>query len=66
MNYWRGQPITNLSPSDVMRAANEAINELVGMQESRRRRESFDSLVLSFALGACFSAAAMYVGVILH
>jgi hypothetical protein len=66
MNYWRGQPINSLPHSEMERAANEAINELMGLRAIHERRENHTMLVLSFFVGASFSAAAMLVGVLLH
>jgi hypothetical protein len=66
MNYWRGRPINTLPPSEVERAANEAINELVGLRELHSKRENYEMLVLSFVFGAAFSGLAMIVGMLLH
>jgi hypothetical protein len=66
MNYWHGQPINTLPPADVQRAANEAINELMGLRELHNRREGYEMLVLSFLFGVGFAAIAMLVGVLLH
>jgi hypothetical protein len=66
MNYWRGQPLDSLPHSEMERAANEAIDELMGLRAIHERRENYDMLVLSFVGGASFSAAAMLLGVLLH
>jgi hypothetical protein len=66
MNYWRGRPINSLAHADVQCAANEAIAELVGLRELHKKRENHDMLILSFVIGASFSAAAIILGVMLH
>jgi hypothetical protein len=66
MVYWRGQPLERLQRSEMERAATEAINELMGLRASDNRRQSFDSIILSFLFGATFSAAAVIVGLLFN
>jgi hypothetical protein len=66
MIQWNGQTLESLSRSDVECAAAEAISEALALRERDQRRQSCDGLVLSFALGASFTAAAAIVGVLLH
>jgi hypothetical protein len=66
MVYWRGQPLDCLPRTDLERAANDAIEELMGLRDNHERRESHDSVILGFMLGAAFSAVAVLVGVMLH
>jgi hypothetical protein len=66
MVYWRGQPLDCLPRTDLERAANDAIEELMGLRENHERRESHDSVILGFMLGAAFSAVAVLVGIMLH
>ena len=66
MVYWRGQPLDSLPRTDLERAANDAIEELMGLRDSHQRRESHDSVILGFMLGAAFSAAAVLFGILLH
>ena len=66
MVYWRGQPLDTLPRSELERAANEAIDELMGLRDSHTRRENYDSLIVSFLSGAVFCAVAMLVGILLH
>jgi hypothetical protein len=66
MVYWRGQPIDSLPRTDLERAANDAIEELMGLRDNEKQRESHDSAILSFMLGATFTAVAALVGVLLH
>ena len=66
MVYWRGQTLDNLPRTELEHAANEAIEELVGLRDQHLRRESYDVVILSFVLGAAFSAVAMLVGIVLH
>lgn len=66
MNYWHGQPIDTLPHSQMQRAANEAINELMGLRELHSRRENYEMLVFSFVFGAAFSGLAVIVGMLLH
>lgn len=66
MVYWRGQPLDNLPRTELERAANEAIAELMGMRDDHTRRESYDSIIVSFLFGAMFCAAAVLVGFLLH
>ena len=66
MVYWRGQPLDCLPRTDLERAANDAIEELMGLRDNHKQRESHDSVILGFILGAAFSAAAVLFGVLLH
>jgi hypothetical protein len=66
MVYWRGQPLDCLPRTDLERAANDAIEELMGLRGNHERRESHDSVILGFMLGAAFSAVAVLVGILLH
>ena len=66
MVYWRGQPLDCLPRTDLERAANDAIEELMGLRGNHERRENHDSVILGFMLGAAFSAVAVLVGVMLH
>ncbi|MDP1701113.1 MAG: hypothetical protein Q8L53_09205 [Aestuariivirga sp.] len=66
MVYWRGQTLDSLPRTDLERAANDAIEELMGLRDNHQRRESHDSVILGFMLGAAFSAVAVLVGVLLH
>ena len=66
MVYWRGQPLDCLPRTDLERAANDAIEELIGLRGNHERRENHDSVILGFMLGAAFSAVAVLVGVMLH
>jgi hypothetical protein len=66
MVYWRGQPLDCLPRTDLERAANDAIEELMGLRNNHERRESHDSVILGFMLGAAFSAVAVLVGIMLH
>lgn len=66
MVYWRGQPLESLPRTDLECAANEAIAELMGLRDNHARRESYDSIILSFLFGAVFCAVAMLVGILLH
>lgn len=66
MIRWNGQPLENLSRSDVENAATEAIDELIGLRELNERRQSYDRTVLSFLLGASCAAAAVIVGMLFH
>ncbi len=66
MVYWRGQPLDCLPRTDLERAANDAIEELMGLRGNHQRRESHDSVILGFMLGAAFSAAAVLFGIMLH
>lgn len=66
MVYWRGRPIESLPRSDLEVAANDAIVELMGLRNNDMRRESYDSMVLSFLSGAIFCAVAVVAGILLH
>ena len=66
MVYWHGQPLDSLPRTDLERAANDAIEELMGLRDNQERRESHDSVILGFMLGAAFSAVAVLVGIMLH
>ena len=66
MVYWRGQPLDCLPRTDLERAANDAIEELVGLRDNHQRRESHDNVLLGFILGAAFSAVAVLFGIMLH
>lgn len=66
MVYWRGQPLDSLPRTDLERAANDAIEELMGLRDNHKQRENHDSVILGFILGAAFSAIAVFVGVLLH
>jgi hypothetical protein len=66
MNYWRGQPISTFPPLEVKRAANETINELIGLRELHSKRENFEMLVLTFVFGTAFSGLVMIMGMLLH
>jgi len=66
MVYWRGQPLDSLARTDLERAANDAIEELMGLRDNHQRREGHDSVILAFMLGAAFSAVAVLVGIMLH
>ncbi len=65
-NYWRGRAVSSLAPSEAAKAADEAITELVKLRELDVQRENQQSLLISFLAGACFSAAAVFVGIMLH
>ena len=66
MVYWRGQPLESLPRTDLERAANDAIEELMGLRDNHKQRASHDSVILAFMLGAAFSAIAVLVGILLH
>jgi hypothetical protein len=66
MVYWHGQPLDSLPRTDLERAANDAIEELMGLRDNHKQRENHDSLILGFILGAAFSAVAVLVGIVLH
>ena len=66
MVYWRDQPLDSLPRNDLERAANDAIEELMGLRNNHTRRQSYDSVMLGFMLGATFSAIAVLVGISLH
>lgn len=66
MVYWRGQTLDSLPRTDLERAANDSIEELMGLRDNHERRESHDSVILGFILGAAFSAVAVLVGILLH
>ena len=66
MVYWRGQPLDNLPRTDLERAANDAIEQLMGLRDNHKQRESHDNVILGFVLGAAFSAAAVLFGIMLH
>ncbi len=66
MVYWRGQPLDSLPRTDLERAANDAIEELMGPRDNRKQRENHDRVILGFILGAAFSAIAVLVGIWLH
>jgi hypothetical protein len=65
-NYWRGRAVSSLAPSEAAKAANEAITELMKLREIDVQRENQQSLLVSFLAGACFCAAAVVVGILLH
>jgi hypothetical protein len=66
MVYWRGQPLDSLPRTDLERAANDAIEELMGLRDTHKQRESHEGVILGFMLGATFSAIAVLVGILLH
>ena len=66
MVYWRGQTLDTLPRTDLERAANDAIEELMGLHDNHKQRENHDNVILGFILGAAFSAAAVLFGIMLH